>query len=58
VAINDDIAAHGDQKEIDKAKDELAKGDSDFAAGKYKSGIERLGDGNEGGGQTGRLARV
>src|SRR5262249_47779892 len=40
VAINEAIAAHGDQKAIDSAQAELGKGDSDVAAGKYDSGIE------------------
>jgi hypothetical protein len=40
VVINEAIAAHGDQKEIANARDELAKGDSDIASAKHESGIE------------------
>jgi len=40
VAVNDAIAAHGNQKEVDKARVELSQGDRDIATGKYESGIE------------------
>ena len=40
VAIDDAIAAHGDGKEIEQAKDEIAEGDSEAASGKDDGGID------------------
>jgi len=40
VAIDDAIAAHGSGKEIEKAKDEIAKGDNETASGKDDGGID------------------
>jgi hypothetical protein len=45
IATGDAVAVHGDQNEIAQARDELARGDSDAAGGKYESGIEHYRNG-------------
>src|SRR5205807_6854139 len=41
VAIDDAITAHGDGKEIEKAKDEIAEADREAASGKQDGAIDR-----------------
>ena len=41
VAIDDAITAHGDGKEIETAKDEIAEADREAASGKQDGAIDR-----------------
>ncbi len=42
IAINDAITAGGNQKKIDKARNDLSRGDADLASGKVDSAIDRF----------------